>query len=56
MGAYSISKTAMLGLVKALVPQLISMNIRVYGIAPGLIETRFSEAVSFHLFSQPKVL
>ncbi|XP_052232957.1 dehydrogenase/reductase SDR family member 4-like isoform X1 [Dreissena polymorpha] len=43
MGAYSVSKTALLGLVKALVPQLTQMNIRVNAIAPGVIKTRFSE-------------
>lgn len=42
---YAISKTTMLGLVKALVPQCASMNIRVNCIAPGLIKTKFSEAL-----------
>lgn len=46
MGAYSISKTALFGMTKALVPQLSRLNIRVNCIAPGLIKTRFSEAVS----------
>jgi dehydrogenase/reductase SDR family protein 4 len=46
MGAYSISKTALIGMTKVLVPQLASMNIRVNCIAPGVIKTRFSETVS----------
>ncbi|XP_053402169.1 dehydrogenase/reductase SDR family member 4-like [Mercenaria mercenaria] len=45
MGVYSTSKTALFGLTKALVPQLARMNIRVNCIAPGLIKTRFSEAI-----------
>jgi len=46
---YSVSKTAMLGLTKAMVPQLSKMNIRINCLAPGLIQTRFSEAVSYHI-------
>ncbi|XP_014777568.1 dehydrogenase/reductase SDR family member 4 isoform X2 [Octopus bimaculoides] len=42
LGCYSVSKTALLGLVKVLVPQLNAMNIRVNSIAPGLIDTKFS--------------
>ncbi|GAB1597799.1 dehydrogenase/reductase SDR family member 4-like isoform X2 [Argonauta hians] len=45
LGCYSVSKTALLGLVKALVPQLTAMNIRVNCIAPGLIDTKFSTAL-----------
>ncbi|XP_021358042.1 dehydrogenase/reductase SDR family member 4-like [Mizuhopecten yessoensis] len=45
MGPYSVSKTAVLGLKKALVHQLSPMNIRVNCLAPGLIKTRFSEAL-----------
>lgn len=43
LGAYSVSKTALLGLTKALVPQLSTKNIRVNAIAPGMIKTKFSE-------------
>ena len=45
LGAYSVSKTALLGLTKALVPQLSTKNIRVNAIAPGMIKTKFSEQV-----------
>ncbi|KAK3586741.1 hypothetical protein CHS0354_014772 [Potamilus streckersoni] len=44
LGPYSVSKTALIGLTKALVPQLSQSNIRVNAIAPGVIKTKFSEA------------
>ena len=40
-----MSKTAILGLNKALAPQLASMNIRVNTLAPGLIKTKMSTGV-----------
>ncbi|KAL5020970.1 hypothetical protein ScPMuIL_000125 [Solemya velum] len=43
MGPYSVSKTALIGLTKAMSPQLAGMNIRVNCLAPGLIKTKFSE-------------
>ncbi|KAH3770110.1 dehydrogenase/reductase SDR family member 4-like [Dreissena polymorpha] len=43
LGPYSVSKTALIGLTKALVPQLSTMNIRVNCVAPGVIQTKFSE-------------
>lgn len=52
MGPYSVSKTALLGLTKALVPQLSRMNIRVNCIAPGIIKTRFSETLWKNQLSQ----
>lgn len=52
MGPYSVSKTALLGLTKALVPQLSRMNIRVNCIAPAVIKTRFSEALWNNKLSQ----
>ncbi|XP_075597448.1 dehydrogenase/reductase SDR family member 4-like isoform X1 [Balearica regulorum gibbericeps] len=45
LGPYSVSKSALLGLVKALAPELRPRNIRVNGVAPGLIRTRFSAAL-----------
>jgi NAD(P)-dependent dehydrogenase (short-subunit alcohol dehydrogenase family) len=49
LGAYSVSKTALLGLTKALATELGPHGIRVNALAPGLIETRFSAA----LFQDP---
>ena len=43
---YSVSKTALLGLTKALSFELGPDNIRVNCIAPGIIDTKFSGAVS----------
>ena len=45
LGAYSISKAGLLGLVRSLAKELGPAGIRVNAIAPGLVETRFSEAL-----------
>lgn len=45
LGPYSVSKTALLGLTRALAPELAQSNIRVNCVAPGIIKTRFSSAV-----------
>ncbi|KAM8962044.1 dehydrogenase/reductase SDR family member 4-like [Pelodytes ibericus] len=45
LGPYSVSKTALLGLTKALAPELSSLNIRVNCLAPGLIRTKFSSSL-----------
>lgn len=45
LGPYSVSKTALLGLTRALAPELAHSNIRVNCVAPGVIKTRFSNAV-----------
>ncbi|XP_075685034.1 dehydrogenase/reductase SDR family member 4-like [Rhinoderma darwinii] len=45
LGPYSVSKTALLGLTKALAPELAPLNIRVNCLAPGLIRTNFSSAL-----------
>lgn len=45
LGPYSVSKTALLGLTRALAPELAQSNIRVNCVAPGVIKTRFSQAV-----------
>jgi len=50
LGPYSVSKTALLGLIKAMVPQCSQKNIRVNGLAPGIIDTNFSTALT----SNPK--
>ena len=48
-GAYGISKTALFGLTKALSVELGVENIRVNCLAPGVIKTNFSSAVSNHV-------
>lgn len=45
LGAYSVSKTALLGLNKALSRELAPRGIRVNCLAPGVIKTKFSEAL-----------
>ncbi|XP_052003914.1 dehydrogenase/reductase SDR family member 4-like [Xyrauchen texanus] len=45
LGPYSVSKTALLGLTRALAPDLGQNNIRVNCVAPGIIKTRFSSAL-----------
>jgi len=45
LGAYSVSKTALLGLVKASSIQLGPENITVNSVCPGLIETKFSQPI-----------
>lgn len=46
IGAYSISKTALLGLTKAIAAECAGNNIRVNCVCPGVIETKFSEALT----------
>jgi NAD(P)-dependent dehydrogenase (short-subunit alcohol dehydrogenase family) len=45
LGAYSVSKAGLLGLMRALAKELGPAGIRVNAIAPGLVETRFSSAL-----------
>ena len=45
IAAYSVSKAGLVGLTKALAKELGPNNIRVNGIAPGLVETKFSAAL-----------
>jgi NAD(P)-dependent dehydrogenase (short-subunit alcohol dehydrogenase family) len=50
MGAYALSKTALLGLSKLMAMELGPRGIRVNCICPGLIETRFGNVVkTFYL-------
>lgn len=45
-GAYTVSKTVLLGLTKAAALECVKDNIRVNCVAPGVIETRFAATVS----------
>ncbi|CAM4646880.1 unnamed protein product [Caretta caretta] len=45
LGPYSVSKTALLGLPKALAPEFGARNIRTNCLAPGIVQTKFSSAV-----------
>eukprot|EP00188_Purpureofilum_apyrenoidigerum_P003256 Plantae.Rhodophyta-Purpureofilum_apyrenoidigerum.ctg33595.p1 GENE.Plantae.Rhodophyta-Purpureofilum_apyrenoidigerum.ctg33595~~Plantae.Rhodophyta-Purpureofilum_apyrenoidigerum.ctg33595.p1 ORF type:complete len:278 (+),score=48.79 Plantae.Rhodophyta-Purpureofilum_apyrenoidigerum.ctg33595:51-884(+) len=46
IGAYSVTKTALLGLTKVLAKELGPRNIRVNCVAPGIIETKFSSTLT----------
>lgn len=45
LGAYSVSKTVLFGLTKAVAQDLASDNIRVNCVAPGLVRTNFARTV-----------
>jgi NAD(P)-dependent dehydrogenase (short-subunit alcohol dehydrogenase family) len=45
LGAYSVSKAGLLGMMRVLARELGPAGIRVNAIAPGLVETRFSAAL-----------
>jgi len=46
LGAYSVSKTALLGLTKVVAQELGRENIRVNAVAPGVIQTKFASALT----------
>ena len=52
LGAYSVSKAAVIMLTRVLGRELAPLGIRVNGVAPAVIETRFSEA----LWKNPEIL
>jgi NAD(P)-dependent dehydrogenase (short-subunit alcohol dehydrogenase family) len=52
LGAYSVSKAAVIMLTRVLARELAPLGVRVNAIAPALIETRFSEA----LWKTPEIL
>ena len=45
LGAYSVSKAGVIMLTKVLAVEWAGLKIRVNAVAPGIIETRFSEAL-----------
>jgi dehydrogenase/reductase SDR family protein 4 len=45
LGAYSVSKAGLLGLMRGLAREVGPRGVRVNAIAPGLVETRFSQAL-----------
>jgi len=45
LGIYSVSKAALISMTKAFAKEWGAMNIRVNAICPGLIKTKFSEAL-----------
>lgn len=45
IAAYAVTKTALLGLTKALADELGHQNIRVNCIAPGIVPTKFASAL-----------
>ena len=46
IGAYSVSKTAMIGLVKALSFELAHRDIRINTVCPGIVKTKFAGAIT----------
>lgn len=46
LGPYSVSKTALLGLTKALATEMASEKIRVNCVAPGVVRTKFAAALT----------
>jgi NAD(P)-dependent dehydrogenase (short-subunit alcohol dehydrogenase family) len=52
LGAYSVSKAAVIMLTRVLARELAPVGVRVNAIAPALVETRFSEA----LWKTPEIL
>lgn len=45
LGAYGVSKAGLLGLMRALSAELAPAGVRVNAVAPGLIQTRFAQAL-----------
>ncbi|XP_028030963.1 dehydrogenase/reductase SDR family member 4 [Bombyx mandarina] len=46
LGAYSVSKTTLLGLTKAIANEVVHDNIRVNCVAPGIVATKFASAIT----------
>ncbi|XP_059054119.1 dehydrogenase/reductase SDR family member 4 [Achroia grisella] len=46
LGAYSVSKTTLLGLTKSIASEVVHDNIRVNCVAPGIVATKFASAIT----------
>ncbi|CAH0729770.1 unnamed protein product, partial [Brenthis ino] len=46
LGSYSVSKTTLIGLTKAIANEIVHDNIRVNCIAPGLVATKFASVIT----------
>ncbi|KAJ8716101.1 hypothetical protein PYW08_013386 [Mythimna loreyi] len=46
LGPYSVSKTTLLGLTKAIANEIVHDNIRVNCVAPGIVATKFASAIT----------
>ncbi|XP_075979258.1 dehydrogenase/reductase 4 [Anticarsia gemmatalis] len=46
LGPYSVSKTTLLGLTRAIATEVVHDNIRVNCVAPGIVATKFASAIT----------
>ncbi|GBP19849.1 hypothetical protein EVAR_75142_1 [Eumeta japonica] len=46
LGPYSVTKTTLLGLTKAIANEVVHDNIRVNCVAPGIVKTKFAAAIT----------
>lgn len=46
LGTYSVSKTTLLGLTRAIANEVVHDNIRVNCVAPGIVATKFASAIT----------
>ncbi|XP_061378243.1 dehydrogenase/reductase SDR family member 4 [Danaus plexippus] len=56
LGPYSISKTAIIGLAKAIAGEVVHENIRVNCVAPGIVDTKFASAITSNEIGKEKSL
>ncbi|CAG9793874.1 unnamed protein product [Diatraea saccharalis] len=56
LGPYGVSKTALLGLTKALATELVHDNIRVNCVAPGIVATKFASFLTESESAQERAL
>lgn len=56
LGPYSVSKTALLGLTKAVANEVVNDNIRVNCVAPGIVATKFASAITSSEIGKEKSL